>query len=68
MKPIVFCHQCRYWEQLGEMGLCRRRAPRGRLDVRLAELLTRITVEEAENLRAYWPETSANDWCGEGKS
>ena len=57
MRAIVFCHQCRYWEQLGEMGLCRRRAPRA----------VPTFGGDDDEMRARWPETDHNDWCGEGR-
>ena len=48
------CANCKYFEQRGMgAGLCRRHAP------------IHITLGDGE---AIWPETSADDWCGDALS
>ena len=50
------CASCRYWDSVTQRrGLCRRNAPRAHLGA----------VGNEVSVQALWPETVANDWCGQ---
>jgi hypothetical protein len=59
------CQGCRFWQsENGEMGDCRRHAPRPIMDA----ILPTVTLAEGEedtSDQAIWPVTFAGDWCGE---
>ena len=49
----VACRECRYYQRVGEtdFGKCRRRSP--------------FTLGMFADRKGYWPEVTAEDWCGE---
>ena len=53
-EPPRRCDGCSVWDREGTtgVGFCRRHAP----------LVARVTAKEIETV---WPETFAEDWCGE---
>lgn len=63
------CQGCRNWlSQNGEMGECRRHAPRPLMDGHT--VMTKPAAAEGEDDRsgeAVWPITFAGDFCGEFK-
>jgi hypothetical protein len=61
------CQGCRFWQsENGEMGDCRRHAPRPIMDAQLPRAEVPEGGEEAAG-EAFWPITFASDWCGEFK-
>ncbi len=60
------CQSCRFWQSdAGEMGDCRRHAPRPALEKSLPALPPEVEAEEEFSQEAVWPVTFASDWCGE---
>jgi len=56
------CQACAYWQRLegkyADQGLCRRHAPH-------CVQSPQILREGPESLRANWPITVGENWCGE---
>lgn len=52
------CSECLFWDAVGSVGLCRRRAP--------ACALRTLGVDV--EIAATWPTTASADWCGEFRS
>jgi len=54
--PLVRCADCLFWAQFNPtVGLCRRRAPRP-------------AAGNARDTVAHWPETFAEEGCGDGRA
>ncbi len=56
------CERCRFWEEFQDSdgwGHCHRYAPRPVVDP------LRRDEEGHAYMVAYWPETDADEWCGE---
>ena len=57
-ERTVRCDQCRFWEDHGEVGECRRYPP---------QLPTRMLMDLTgdDPWAGEWPEVSRDAWCGE---
>ena len=59
-NTLILCESCRFWDADQELskrsydGKCRKRAP------------IPITIGEEDPI-ACWPQTTAEDWCGEAE-
>ena len=59
------CQTCRNWQSdTGEMGECRRYAPRPSVECALPTVAVPEGEEDTSG-EAVWPVTFASDWCGE---
>jgi hypothetical protein len=61
------CKTCKYWDQRYEPAICRRNPPQVQFKF---EGGWRNRVEDSDYLQQlvpleFWPETEADDWCGE---
>ena len=56
------CDKCFYWSAMSGSyyGQCHRRAP--------APIIVPITDQEVEDRAVYWPETNAEEFCGDWAS
>ena len=65
---FTLCSECRFWHKFPEGrpdGECRRYAPRA-VAVTPAELDAEADQIGGFHRFNWWPETGADDWCGEG--
>lgn len=55
------CPSCRWWDDRGELGLCRANAPEP------ARLIMQPPSggKAREMVRGLWPITTRKDWCGD---
>jgi hypothetical protein len=63
------CKNCRYWlEKYDEQGFCRRYPPVPVVDVSYSEDHEgKLAAVFSTNPDTYFPETVADEWCGEWK-
>lgn len=54
------CRNCEYWDQMYDIGICRRHAPKPVLNC-----LVPNEEESKPTSNAVWPSTAEGDWCGE---
>ena len=68
------CETCRYWRRYSDeapKGVCRRYPPHVIAEVDTLSANDRIGRSEPEvtsHTVSEWPETPANEWCGEHES
>ena len=56
------CATCRFWRPTeGDFGQCRRRAP----TTLYTTQTTSVRPDAPFRCRAVWPETRAEEWCGD---
>ncbi len=55
------CETCRFWDDQGDSGMCRRHAPR----MILCQVAPPEGIEPHQAEDAVWPWTEPDDWCGD---